>query len=97
MTEILIQKSTEKINILTKISYILLGILLNSTVVTISIKLLSTYGVWIGLVLAGVLSYLSIKKTTKRTATRLVAYGFVGLTIFYAITLILFFTAVAGF
>jgi len=78
--EILIRKTSGR-SILSKISFILLGVLSSSIIISSFINLLSTYGIWISIILCVVLSFLGLTKTAKGSILRLISWGATGVTL----------------
>jgi|GEM_PF-4888870 len=85
--EIVIKK-TQGRNILNKISYVLVGILTSSIIISALIELLGIYGIWISMILCVALSFLGLTKTTKGSTLRLISWGVAGITLISLVILI---------
>lgn len=93
--EIIIRKTSGR-NLLSKISFILLGVLSSSIIISTFISLLDTYGIWISVILCAVLSFLGLTKTAKGSILRLISWGFAGVTLISLAVVIGVFVVIYG-
>ncbi|MFA4891191.1 MAG: hypothetical protein WC604_02465, partial [Candidatus Gracilibacteria bacterium] len=83
--EIRIKKVPGQPTIFAKISYILGGILMSTSILSLGINLLHTYGIGIGFLICLALSYFGFVKTKTSPRLRLVIWGIAGTTAFYVV------------
>jgi hypothetical protein len=89
--EIRIKKTPGQPTILAKISLILGGVLISTSVLALAIKFFEQYGIWLGLLFNLLLIYLGFNYTKSRTRSRIVTWGILGMTIFSIVVAGLFY------
>ncbi len=67
----------QKLNLLTKITFLLLGILLAATILAISLKILGVFGITAALLLITILCYYAFKLGHKNGYRHFIAYGMI--------------------
>jgi hypothetical protein len=94
--EIKIKKIPNQPTILSKISYVLGGVLIAASTLSLGIQLLSTAGIALGVLICFTISYLGFTKTARKSRTRLVTWGIFGTTIFSVITAAIFYYTISN-
>ena len=82
MVEIRIIKKEGQVSILAKISYFLVGVLLTTTIFSITTQALGSYGIFAGLATCILLTYLGLRKNNNKKRLRIVTWGMVATTVF---------------
>lgn len=67
----------QKLNLLTKITFLLLGILLAATTLAISLKILGVFGITAALLLITIFAYYSFKRGRKNGYRHFITYGMI--------------------
>lgn len=88
--EIRIQKNPAKLSILSRTTFILVGVMLTSLVFSVGIKHLNIYGIYLGLLLSIPGIYFGFKKTTSNSKTRMLVWGLSIMTAMLVISYIVF-------
>ncbi len=94
--EIKITKNTGKLSLLSRITFILIGVMFTSIIFSIGIKHLHTYGIYLGLLIAIPCSYFAFKKTKAGSKRRMLTWGLVVMTSMMIITYIAFLISIAS-
>lgn len=80
--EIRIKKNPNSIGLLSKLTYLLLGILTATLVLAAFTKLPTTYGIALGLLVNLAATYLGFTYSTSKTRTRIMVWGLLLMTVF---------------
>lgn len=67
----------QKLNLLTKVTFWLLGILAAATLFTLNLKIFGTFGITSALILITILSYFSFRHGHKNGYRHFIAYGMI--------------------
>ncbi|MBT3704466.1 hypothetical protein HOG17_01650 [Candidatus Peregrinibacteria bacterium] len=94
--EIRITKRPGELNILSKITYILGGILLASSTLSITLHFLGSIGLGLGFAILIFACYLGFKKTKPHVRLRLITWGILGTSIFSLIAAVAFYFALSN-
>jgi|GEM_PF-2486113 len=78
MEPILTSHEITKTNFLTKLTLVLLGVLLTSVIFAMTVRLFQIPGIWIGLLLCAILIFLAIKYKAPGSYSRLIAWSMLG-------------------
>lgn len=82
----LIISNKNKINAFSYASYALVGILAAAMVYSTGMKYLGVYGIFVSAIFLSAVSYFGYKNTYKKTRTRMIILGIIGMTaLFFAI------------
>jgi uncharacterized protein YacL len=95
MVEIKITK-TENISILSKISYILVGILIATSLCAVGMRIGSTTGLYVSTILSIILTFLGFKYTKKKSRSRLLTWGMLGTLILFIGIYIIFMATISS-
>ena len=95
MVEIKITK-TENISILSKISYILVGILIATSLCAVGMRIGSTPGLYVSTILSIILTFLGFKYTKKKSRSRLLTWGMLGTLILFIGIYIIFMATISS-
>jgi hypothetical protein len=91
--EIKIKKIPNQPTILSKISFVLGGVLIAASTLSLSIQILSTIGIVLGVLICFTISYFGFTKTARKSRTRLVTWGIFGTTVFSVVAATAFYYA----
>ncbi len=96
MVEIRITKKIDEIGLLAKFAYVLGGVLLSTSVLAVSSRIIPPYGMGLGLVVCLILTYLGFSHTKTGARLRYVTWGLIGMTIFSIIAVTTFFITISN-
>ena len=94
--EIRITKNTGKLSLLSRITFVLIGIMFTSLIFSIGIKYLHTYGIYLVLITSIPVSYFAFKKTKPGSKRRMLTWGLAIMTGMMIITYITFLVSIAN-